>query len=53
MEKPKKPNRLPQWRAALRGSAAYYPVFARAIFNPVRLRGGEWGDVIWEGMKTF
>jgi hypothetical protein len=51
-----KPNRLPMWKAALLSTATYYPAFfpkyyPEQIFSPITLRGGDWGDITFEGMK--
>lgn len=47
-----KPSRLRTWRYALMSTAAYHPVFAQMVYGPVRIRGGEWGDIVWEGIRA-
>jgi hypothetical protein len=51
-----KPNRLPMWKAALLSTATYYPAFfpkyyPEQIFSPITLRGGDWGNITFEGMS--
>jgi hypothetical protein len=56
MPKPKRRNRLIMWRVALLSTATYYPIFFPAyypqqVFSPVTIRGGDWGDIVFEGMR--
>ncbi len=42
---------LRKWKYALNSTAAFYPVFCPHLFKPITIRGGDWGDIVFEGIK--
>lgn len=45
--------RLRKWRTALLSTVALYPVFVPHVFAKITIRGGDWGDIVFEGIKAF